>query len=65
MKLVTKEQWDRMSPKVQGYVLYIQASLPGSELKDMTNPYPEWMKAHRDFCEGEREAMLEVQDGEE
>ncbi len=65
MKLITKEQWNRLSPKSQGYVYYLQADIPGSELKDVTNPYFAHTKQYRDFCEGERVAVLEVQDGEE
>lgn len=65
MKLMTKVEWDRMSPKSQGYVLYLQAELPGSELKGVNNPYFPHMKQHKDFCEGERMAILEVQDAEE
>lgn len=65
MKMMTKEQWDRMSPKSQGYVLYLQEKLPGSELKGVTNPYFAHTKQHKDFCDGELQAVLEVQDGEE
>ena len=65
MKLITKEQWSKMSPGSQGYVLYLQANLPDSELKGLTNPYPSFTKAYKDFCEGERQAVLEVQDAEE
>lgn len=65
MKLFTKADWDRMSPKSQGYVLYLQAALPDSELKGVTNPYFSHTKQHKDFCEGELQAVLEVQDGEE
>ena len=65
MKLVTKEQWSKMSPKTQGYLVYMQANLPSSELAGLTNPYFGHTKAYRDFCEGEREAVLEAQDGEE
>lgn len=65
MKMMTKAEWDRMSPKSKGYVMYLQAELPGSELKGVSNPYFEHTKQHKDFNEGEQMAMLEVQDGEE
>lgn len=65
MTLFTKEHWDKMSPKSQGYILYLQQELPGSELKGVTNPYFEHTKQYKDFCEGELQAVLEVQDGEE
>lgn len=65
MKLITKVEWDRMSPKSKGYILYLQAELPGSELKGLANPYFNHTKQYADFCEGENLAVNEVQDGEE
>lgn len=65
MKLVTKGQWDNLSPKSQGYIMYMQAELPGSELKGVTNPYFTHTKQHRDFYEGEQQAVIDVMDGEE
>ena len=64
MKLITKAEWDRMSPKSKGYVAYLQAELPGSELKGLTNPYFNYTNQHADFCEGEDLAVQEVQEGE-
>jgi hypothetical protein len=51
-----------LPPKTQGYALYMQAELPGSELKGQANPYPPGSFAYDDFVEGERCAVLEVQD---
>jgi len=65
VKFVTRAEWDKMSPKSQGYVAYLQAELPGSELKGLVNPYFVHSKQYKDFCEGERMAVMEVQDGEE
>lgn len=65
MKLVTKQQWDKMSPTMQGYTNYLQGELPGSELKGLTNPYFSNSQESCAFEDGEREAILEVQDGEE
>lgn len=65
VKLVTKERWLKLSPKSQGYVLYMQSELPESELKGLGNPYAAFMRAHRDFQDGENEAILEAQDADE
>lgn len=65
MKLVTKQQWDKMSPTMQGYSCYIQGEHQGSELKGLTNPYFSHTRAFREFEDGQNEAILEVQDGEE
>lgn len=65
MKLITKSEWDEMYPMAQGYCIYMQAELPGSELKGLSNPYPTDSIFALAFAEGERIAVLEVQDGEE
>lgn len=65
MKLFTKIEWDNLSPKSKGYVLYMQAELSGSELKGVANPYLSRSVEARQFAEGEQMAVLEVQDGEE
>jgi hypothetical protein len=63
--LITKADWLELKPWEQGYVLYMQAAHPGSELKDLDNPYPhnseEWVK----FEEGQQCALNDVVDGEE
>jgi hypothetical protein len=65
MKLVTREKWNKLSPRSKGYVLYMQAELPGSELKGLSNPY-RWGSANASkFEEGERLAVLEAQDGDD
>jgi hypothetical protein len=64
MKLVTKEQWDKLSPRSQGYVCYLQGNLPGSELKGIVNPYFKHTKQHRDFYEGEYDAVIETVESE-
>jgi hypothetical protein len=65
IKLLTKERWDQLSPRTQGYNYYMQASLPGSELRDAVCPYPQGSKKAREYAAGEFTAMLDVQDGED
>ena len=62
---ITLSEWRELSPKTQGYVWYMQAELPGSELKGEKNPYPEGSDAHAAFAEGVRHGVLEAQDSEE
>lgn len=63
--LVTLTEWKRLPPKTQGYVWYMQAELPDSELKHERNPYPSGSFAYADFEEGVRRGVLDAQDSEE
>ena len=65
VKLVTREQWDKMAPCQQGYVLYTQGGVNGSELWNASCPYPKGSKKYKDFSEGEIIAALDAQDSEE
>lgn len=65
IKLLTKEQWDRLTPRGQGFSSYLQGNLPGSELKDVVCPYPQGSQQAKDYAAGEFTAMLNAQDGEE
>jgi hypothetical protein len=65
VKLITKDQWDRLIPRIQGYACYMQGSLPGSELKDVTCPYPIDSREAKEFAAGELNAMMDTQDSEE
>jgi len=62
VKLITKAEWDKLSAKSRGYTCYCQGSLPGSELKELTCPYPARTKEAKDFAAGEFEAMMEEQE---
>lgn len=64
-ELVTLSKWLRLSPQTQGYVWYMQAELPGSELKSKNNPYKAGTAAYAQFEEGVRRGILEAQDSEE
>jgi len=61
--LVTKELYDELSPFRQGYISYMQ----GAWNKDVpeSNPYQETDKAFNAWKDGNFQAMLDVQDGEE
>ena len=65
MRLITKEVWNKLCPKSQGYAIYAQAELKGSELKGITNPYQKGSKKAKEFDDGERIAYLDAQDSEE
>jgi hypothetical protein len=65
VKLVTKAEWDGMDPFVQGYVVYMQGDLPGSELKRLRNPYQEGTNNHIKYNNGQAHAVLIAQDSEE
>jgi hypothetical protein len=66
MELVTLEAFKSLSPLAQGYVSYMEAELPESELKDhQHNPYTYGSVEHDEFHAGQMQAMLNVQDGEE
>lgn len=61
INLITKSQWDKLLPYSQGFLSYTQGSFPGSELKELTCPYPARTKEAKDFAAGEFEAMMEAQ----
>lgn len=63
--LLTLVEWRLLQPLTQGYAIYMQANLPGSELKGQVNPYPLGSSEHNAFEEGIRRAVLEVQDGDD
>lgn len=64
-KLITKRAWEELTPRSQGYVTYMQSAHPGSELKDVTCPYPIGSNSAKEYAAGEFDAMISVQDSEE
>jgi len=64
-RLITLAEWQKMSPFDQGYVWYLQAEWPTSELAGTKNPHAKDTDAWKAFCEGEQRGVLEAQDGEE
>lgn len=64
-KLTTLKTYETMPPMQQGYVHYMQSAWPGSELAELSNPYPVSTPEHEEWLNGQQRAMLEVQDGED
>ncbi len=65
VKLITKAEWDNLRPRTQGYLSFWQRGLPGSELKNVTCPYPIGSKEAKEYANGEFEGVMEVQNGQE
>jgi hypothetical protein len=63
--LITKAEYDTLSPRTQGFIQYWQGGRPGSELKGLTNPYAAISKEHKDWDAGQANAVQEAQDSEE
>lgn len=63
--LITLAEWKALTPFEQGYVLYLQEELPGSELKGQPCPYPADSPEYGEFQKGSMRATLAVMDGEE
>lgn len=63
--LITKTEYDKLTPIQQGYVVYMQSEWPGSELKEFSNPYPDGSKEYDEWRDGEFRGVLAAQDSEE
>lgn len=63
--LIALAEWKTLPPFDQGYVLYMQGAWATSELAEQKNPYKEGTDEWREFCHGERRAMISAQDSEE
>jgi hypothetical protein len=64
-KLHTLAEWNEMTPRSQGYVLYMESEWPGSELKGIKNPYAKGSMEDIMFRDGETRGVLAAQDSEE
>jgi hypothetical protein len=64
-KLTTLAKYNRLTPYLQGYVVYVEAAWPGSELVREVNPYSQGTRQWKKWEEGNHQAMLDVMDGEE
>lgn len=62
MTLISKKEFELLTPFEQGFVIYMQAEHKGSELKDIKCPYPVSTPNYEEFVNGERMAVLQVQD---
>ena len=64
--MITKEEFKSLTPKKRGYLVYIygckkeEPNIPNEE-----NPYLKESKESKQWNEGNYQAMLDVQDGEE
>ena len=65
MTLITLADWKALSPRQQGYILYMQEEHLGSELKGQNNPYAQGTKEHDQFVAGSQAAVNAVMDMEE
>lgn len=64
-RLIGRDAWRALDPFRQGYVLYMQAAWPTSELGGEQNSHPTGPPAWEAFRRGEANAARDVQDGEE
>jgi hypothetical protein len=64
-QLLTLKEYRGLEPFMQGYACYMQAELPGSELRaHQRNPYPKVSKKHEEWNRGQLQAMIIAQDTE-
>lgn len=59
--LLSREEYDHLSPVEQGYASYMQAEWPGSRLPK-TNPYPPDSREHAAWTKGQTRAAMHAQD---
>lgn len=65
-RLTTLAEYLGLTPKSQGYIAYMEADWPGSELADhQENPYPLGSMEAIMWNDGQRIACQEAQDSEE
>lgn len=62
--LMTREEFDKLPPRSQGFVSYMQAEWPGSDLPKACI-YPEGTQPAEEWAAGAFAAALEAQDSEE
>jgi hypothetical protein len=65
VRLITRREYDRMTPWRQGYAQYWQGAQEGSELRDLKNPYAVGTTERARWELGQLEACLIAQDSEE
>jgi hypothetical protein len=63
--LFTRAVYDKMTPRQQGYTQYMEGEWPGSELKDLANPYEEGTGDAAEWMLGQQMGVLAAQDSEE
>jgi hypothetical protein len=63
--LITRAEWEKLTPLQQGFTLYMQSDWPTSELYGLKNPYALGTTKWEAFCQGEQRAARSAQDDEE
>lgn len=63
-QLPTRADYDKESPRGKGYMTYMFAEWPGSEIPKGC-PYKVGTKEYEQWCEGQNAAVLHAQDSEE
>ena len=63
--LVTKEEFDALSPRMQGYAAYMFGARPGAGEHLKRCPYPEGHPLREEFELGEFSAMRDCEELEE
>lgn len=63
-RLITRRQWNRLDAYRKGAAVYLQAELPGSPLKGLTNPFPRDSRAWLRYQQGATAAAIAAQDHE-
>ena len=57
MRLITKAEYDKLTPRQQGYIQYMQGEWPGSKLKYCHNSYPEGSAEYLSFIAGQMDGV--------
>ncbi len=64
-RLISLGEWKTLPAFSQGYALYMQGSWQTSELKDAKNPYAKGSHKWVRFQQGQQQATLDAQDGDD
>jgi hypothetical protein len=64
-RLTTVAEYLLMAPERQGYVFYMEAEWPGSQLNSVKCPYDRRTREGKAWMRGTFKAVLEAQDSEE
>jgi hypothetical protein len=59
VKLMTRAEYDRVSPYTQGYAVYWEGNHPESELHGLTNPYAEGSPEYAAWNRGQTAAAAD------
>lgn len=65
VKLVTLAEYWQLPAVSQGYIVYMQADIPGSELRDLKNPYQPGSSKYMCWSRGQQQAALEAQESDD